>query len=313
MNRFALLLMVFSFFFKGCSLNNSNSDKNEMIISLPVEVGKNHLPYLFQDLEQNVYLSWVETIETDTSEQSVFKYAKLLEDKSWSTPKLISGGTNWFVNWADYPMIATFKGEKIIAHFLVKSSEGTYSYDIAIKTSQNYGKSWSESTLIHDDGKEAEHGFVSMVPYGDNYFIAWLDGRSTSMVEGHYGEMTIRAAVVSPTGNKIQEWQLDDRVCDCCQTAAAITDNGPVVIYRNRSEEEIRDIYITRFVNDIWTKPVAIYNDNWEIMGCPVNGPQIAAEGNNLVIAWFTASQDAQVKLIFSEDGGSTFSKPIRV
>ena len=39
---------------------------------------------------------------------------------------------------------------------------------------------------------------------------------------------------------------LDARACDCCQTDAAMTSAGPVVVYRNRTEEEIRDIYIAR-------------------------------------------------------------------
>ena len=36
--------------------------------------------------------------------------------------------------------------------------------------------------------------------------------------------------------------ELDPKVCDCCQTAAAVTDDGPVVVYRNRSDQELRDI-----------------------------------------------------------------------
>ncbi len=132
--------------------------------------------------------------------------------------------------------------------------------------------------------------------------------------EGHHGEMTLRGALLNKTGIKTKEWELDGRICDCCQTSIAITSNGPVVVYRDRSTEEIRDMSIVRFVNGEWTEPKTIFPDQWKIAGCPVNGPRVDAIGNNLAIAWFSmAGSKAQVKVVFSEDGGATFKEPIQV
>ncbi|MEJ7674473.1 MAG: hypothetical protein WKF59_17695 [Chitinophagaceae bacterium] len=104
------------------------------------------------------------------------------------------------------------------------------------------------------------------------------------------------------------------RVCDCCQTSAALTANGPVVVYRDRSDEELRDISIVRFVNGKWTEPKTIFPDQWKIAGCPVNGPRASAQGNNLAIAWFSSpDKKSQVNIIFSDDGGASFNKPIRI
>ena len=115
-------------------------------------------------------------------------------------------------------------------------------------------------------------------------------------------------------GNKMNEWELDNRVCDCCQTSVAITTNGPIVVYRDRSEEEIRDISIVRFVNGKWTSPKSIFSDNWKIAGCPVNGPRADAQGNILAIAWFSSpDKKGQVNIIFSNDGGWNFDSPIRI
>ena len=131
---------------------------------------------------------------------------------------------------------------------------------------------------------------------------------------GHHGAMSLRGAIVDFKGNKIDEWELDNKTCDCCQTGATITDNGPIVVYRDRSDEEIRDMSIVRLVNGEWTTPKTIFPDNWKIKACPVNGPRVDAIGNTLAIAWFTASQgEAQVNLIFSMDGGATFENPIRI
>jgi hypothetical protein len=132
--------------------------------------------------------------------------------------------------------------------------------------------------------------------------------------EGHHGSMSLRAAIIDANGKKINEWELDNKTCDCCQTTAAITSNGPVVIYRDRSDEEIRDMSIVRLINGQWTAPKAIHNDNWKIAGCPVNGPRTDAKGNNLVAAWFSSATDtSHVNVIFSKDGGATFGNAIRI
>ena len=56
------------------------------------------------------------------------------------------------------------------------------------------------------------------------------------------------------------EVPLDTRICDCCQTSVARTSDGPVIVYRDRSPEEIRDIYIVRRVGRTWTAPAAVSN-----------------------------------------------------
>jgi hypothetical protein len=93
-----------------------------------------------------------------------------------------------------------------------------------------------------------------------------------------------------------------------------ITDNGPIVIYRDRSDDEIRDLSIVRFMDGKWTKPQAVFRDNWKISGCPVNGPRADALGNNVSVAWFSAPDNKSVvNVIFSNDAAATFGSPVRV
>lgn len=306
MSRFSIL--IFLFMLMACA------SKEIVEVPTPALTGSAE-PFLFTDEAGQVYLSWVEKQDTVNS----FKYSKW-NNSSWSAPNQIASGNNWFVNWADYPMLAVNKN-KFIAHFLAKSGDGTFAYDVNLTTSGD-GTNWNKPFVIHDDQKQAEHGFVSLLPYGDNFLVAWLDGRNTVMEGmenmdhhgGHHGVMTLRAAIVDPAGNKINEWELDTRTCDCCQTAAVLTSNGPVVVYRDRSDREIRDISITRLVNGEWTVPQPVYADNWKIEGCPVNGPRMDANENNLVVAWFTsAGNEPAVRVIFSQDGGASFGRPVRV
>jgi hypothetical protein len=259
-----------------------------------------------------VLMSWVQKTESG----SMLWYS-LLRDTTWSAPMVIDSGSNWFVNWADYPMMAA-NGENFIAHYLARSGPSKYAYDIILSSSVDKGATWHPRGKLNDDGKQAEHGFVSMLPYGDGFIISWLDGRNAVMegAEGHeeHGDMTLRAAIVNAQGSKINEWELDNRTCDCCQTTVAVTNSGPVVIYRDRSDDEIRDMSIVRYVDGQWTSPKAIHADNWKIAGCPVNGPSAAAIGDDLAVAWFTAADERpMIQLAFSDDGGATFSEPIRV
>lgn len=278
----------------------------------PIEIVKSpagtssSLPHLVSNTDVTL-LSWVETKGDSLATQ----YFSKLVDGTWQAPETITQGTDWFVNWADYPMIGENKGN-YWSHVLKKSTKGTYSYDVKMNLRQKGYSNWETNLELHTDGTPTEHGFVTVLPYKDSFFVTWLDGRNTEENEvGERGAMTIRAAEVAVDGTVSNEQELDLSTCDCCQTTAAITDNGPVVLYRDRSEEEVRDISIVREVNGRWTAPKTIHADNWNIKGCPVNGPKVAALGNKLVVAWFTGAQDtASVQVAFSKDGGENFQKP---
>jgi hypothetical protein len=143
----------------------------------------------------------------------------------------------------------------------------------------------------------------------------WLDGRNFTE-DGHStaNEMTLRYTRVGPDGGLGEEQLLDGRICDCCQTAVALTSRGPVVFYRGRSLDEIRDIWMVRQVDGAWSEPEAVHRDGWEIAACPVNGPAAAAEGERVAVAWFTAAHDtARVNVAFSDDAGARFGAPVRV
>ena len=217
-------------------------------------------------------------------------------------------------------MVAVDTGGNMIAHFLQKNSAGSYSYDVNI-TVKPRGSTWSEPMVIHNDGTSTEHGFVTLLSKNDSFFqISWLDGRKTVGIHGDHSEhgasaaMTIRTAIIDLEGNVSERAELDNRVCDCCQTTGVLTKSGISFIYRNQSELEIRDLSIVREVSDKWTAPTTFSGDNWHIVGCPVNGPRASAIDDNLAVSWFTAPNGkSQVNTIFSIDGGQSFNTPISI
>lgn len=267
-----------------------------------------HLSRVTSDDTGTVYLSWV----TERDGVAEFAFASW-DGSTWSDPAIISKGTDWFVNWADFPRLAVH-GDARLAHWLRRSGSSSYDYDVVASFYDPSRQRWGDGTLINTDGIQAEHGFVAMAPSGPHRtLITWLDGRRTKS-EPEPGPMTLRGAEFASTGERLDEWELDSRVCDCCQTAAAMTNRGPIVVYRNRSPGDIRDIAIVRRVDGQWTKPQAVHDDGWQVAGCPVNGPAVAARENTVAVVWFTLLDDLPVvQLAVSRDDGEHFTAPTRV
>lgn len=300
----AVVLFAVSSFFNAA--DNSSAVSVELLPS-PASINSS-LSRVVSDQNGSIYLSWVE----EKDDVASLVYAKLAGN-SWIDLSEISRGEDWFVNWADFPMLMV-NGENRTAHWLRMSAEGTYDYNIEASFFDSMHDSWSDAKVIHSDGVSAEHGFVSMLPLSEQRtMITWLDGRNTKLAD-EYGQMTLRAGIFEAAGNTVNEWELDHRVCDCCQTSSAMTAEGPIVVYRDRSENEIRDIAVTRYSVGQWTAPKTVHEDGWQINGCPVNGPSIAAQSELVAVAWFTAKDDEpKVQLALSSDSGNNFSSPIEV
>lgn len=315
----------------GCQQEMPQKDeapsKLELIAS-PAEGLSSLTPNLVKHINSpRVILSWLEQQDSTTY---ALKNASLNNRKlTWKSTRTIATGDNWFVNWADFPSVSIYEsGKGIAAHWLQKRAEGTYDYDVMVMP---YVSSQPKPRVLHTDGIAAEHGFVTLLPNGGNEtFAVWLDGRNTKgdgqdsheaqddHGHGHGGAMTLRTATFDMDGQLFHEAELDNKVCDCCQTdAARINSNYMeefIVVYRDRSDEEVRDIYYTRKVDSIWTEPKPVHQDNWKIEGCPVNGPAVAADYDKIMVAWYTAAEDKpMVKVAFSNDMGETFNTPIVV
>ncbi|MFT5570531.1 MAG: hypothetical protein ACI9RP_002588 [Cyclobacteriaceae bacterium] len=297
----------------ACQPTQEDTNEKSALSSIESPAGSNaSLPYLVKGGDSLLYMSWVEKRDSIWID---LKYSVLIEGK-WQAPEIIASGNDWFVNWADYPMMTVDKDGNMIAHFLAKSSAGTYSYDVNV-VYKPVGGQWSGPVVPHDDGTPTEHGFVTMLPNNDGTFLlAWLDGRNTGG-GGHDsheggGAMTVRSGTIDMNGSVTNGTELDARVCDCCQTGGTMTAQGPIIIYRDRSEEEVRDMSFVRQIDNSWTESKVVNSDQWTIAGCPVNGPRIASYQNTTAAAWFTAAGGiAKVKVAFMDESGTAFEKPI--
>jgi len=263
-----------------------------------------------------ILLSWIE--EQDSLAQ--LKYAEFNNDH-FEDAELISKGYDWFVNWADFPAMAVFSNDMKVAHWLQMSGNGTYDYDVRYSL-QNKTEHWTDGKVLHEDGISAEHGFVSMEAFDEQILAIWLDGRNTktgdvAKIEEHHhkhgGEaMTLRSAMIDKDGSVSQRLEIDHSVCDCCQTDLAMTRCGMIAVYRDRSQDEIRDIYFSGFNDGQWSKPKPVSKDGWKINGCPVNGPSVAAKNSEIIVAWYTEAEETRsVKLARSSSCVPDFQIPL--
>ena len=274
-------------------------------------------PHLAVSSAGRVFASWLERAAAAGGARR-FRFASL-DGSRWSAAGTISEGNRFFANWADVPSIAVLRDGTLAAHWLQMKGPGRTAYDVLVSQSRDGGRSWTAAGSPHRDGTQTEHGFASLFERPDGGLgLVWLDGRDFAKHEGGgahgKGDTSLRASLfdgATPGPDVL----VDSRTCDCCPTAVTPVTGGVLVAYRDRSAEEIRDIAVVRFDGARWSQPSRVRADDWQIPGCPVNGPALAGDGRQQVaVAWFTAPRgQARVSVAFSQDAGATFGPPIQV
>ena len=273
--------------------------------------GGGRYPRLSPSGEAGPVMSWLEPAAASMS----LRYSRW-DGQGWGPAGTVANGTDWFVNWADFPSVVDDGAGRLGAHWLERVPGDAYSYGVRIAASVDAGATWSAPLTPHDDGTPTEHGFVSLLPWHDALLAVWLDGRNTGGGHDHDGggAMTLRSAIVTRAGAKDgPDLELDARTCDCCQTGVALAGSVPVVVYRDRGDDGTRDISIVRLEQGRWSAPAPVALDGWKIDACPVNGPAVDAQRDTVVVAWFTGADGARVRLAWSNDGGRSFAAPIEV
>ena len=259
--------------------------------------------------KKGVLASWLET----DGDEPTLKFAERTAT-GWTAPTKVASGEDWFITEADTPAVLRLSNGTLVADWMQSSSDEFEASNLRLVYSKDNGKTWSKSFLPHHDGTITQHAFATLFERADgNLGLVWLDGRLT-VKDREHGPMTLRYGAYNGTWTEISDRQVDAKVCDCCTTSVAVTTAGPIAVYRNRTDDEIRDIYVSRFEKGAWTAGAPVHNDGWMIHACPINGPSVAAHGNDVAVGWFTAKNDqGQAWISFSKDGGHTFGQAVRL
>ena len=262
--------------------------------------------------DRGIILSWFEPV----GEGTALKFAEWTES-GWSATRTAATGDNWFVSYADVPSVIRMADGTLVANWLEATIIKIEAYDLWLSYSTDEGRTWAKPFTPHHDGTQSQHGFASVfeIP-GQGLGIIWLDGRENEFDwdSPNRAAMMLRFAVFDREWKQVAAAPIDVRVCECCPTSTAVTSDGIITVYRDRSDTEVRDIYASRLENRTWTEGAPVHEDNWEIFSCPVNGPMVSARDREAVVAWFTVKDDeGQAYAAFSSDAGRSWGAPIRL
>jgi hypothetical protein len=291
---------------------------------LPSTTGSGQ-PDLAVASDGRIMLSWISRLP---GRRNALQFVAMGDNGRWqSDARTIAVGTSLMANWANVPHIAQTADGALWVQFMQERGSGDAG-DVALSRSSDGGFNWSPPIAVNDDGVAAEHGFAALWPATRNSIgVAWLNGGEAGEAgeqgmhhEGdtggdgmhHAGRTGLRAAVFDMNLQRASESLLDAKTCDCCQSEIAATARGPLLAYRDRSDAEVRDIVVVRNDGQAWGKPVPVHADGWVMPGCPVNGPSLAADGDNVVVAWYTAADEQpRVQVARSTDAGDSFAAPV--
>lgn len=295
----------------------TNGDYAVQTWALPAEAGS-VAPDLVTAPGGRVLLGWINRRQ---GRRNALQFASYTDETGWqSQPRTIAVGNALVANAADTPHLLATPDGAMWVQWLQTQPDDAAGYDVVLARSRDGGMRWEQITRVNNDGVEAEHGFASLWPDGaDALGIAWLDGRAQGggEGEGHHhagGAMQLRANRFDMGLQRDADAVVDARACDCCQTAVAMTARGPLLAYRDRSDDVVRDIAVSRLQNGVWRKPVTVHADGWNVDSCPVAGPALAASGNAAVVLWYSeAGGTPSLRLARSLDAGDSFSAPVTV
>jgi hypothetical protein len=156
-------------------------------------------------------------------------------------------------------------------------------------------------------------------------YVAWLDERDIEPVQAdpskapsHMHTESNRAVYFAASSDGGRTFTRNRRVateaCPCCDTALAVSGEGRVYVgWRQVLPGEFRHIAVASSEDggETFNAPTVVSDDRWELRGCPVSGPALAAgEGGAVRVLWYTAGEAGRPGLYSAEsaDGGRTFA-----
>ena len=256
-------------------------------------------------------LSWLEPEEGGIS---TFRMATW-RGGIWSAPVTIADGQTFSRDRAAAPGVIALSARTLIAYWSQKRryDESRNEIELYTAVSNNGGARWTTAALVNRALAQPgeDNGYASLAAIDEiQAALVWLDGRDWEKEK----RVKLRSRTVRQDGSMGDVVLLDEDTCTCCSTAVVRTPSGLMAAYRGHTADNIRDIAMVRWTNNGWSQPRVAHPDHWHIEACPVNGPDLDADGARVALVWFSGAQDQPaVKLAFSHDGGGEFSPPVRI
>lgn len=215
------------------------------------------------------------------------------------------------------PKLAFGPNDRVALSYAARDEK--YNGHAFVARSSDGGKTFAEPQPITSGSPSQRFETAAFDPNG-RMFAAWIDKRNLSAAKKDgkkYAGAALAYAWDDEPGGALEAAAIArDNSCECCRIAVAFKGSGePVVIFRNIFDGGIRDHATITFSGG---KPGPLYrvsDDDAKIDACPHQGPSLAIGSDGAYHAtWFALGRKLKgVYYAHSEDGGKTFSEPMRV
>lgn len=316
--KYHMILLALMLFFSSC--NNTQEKENSDAKNMNTEAirisdinNEASCVYLTQDEKQVPVISWV---EVDSIKNKHFYFSHWNNEKSsFDKTTHVPIPANTSVHEEGMPKVAFKADGTIIAIFETSTPVPNSRFgqgDIQYIESTDRGVTWTEPKSIYKNRpKDASISFSGITSLNNGEIgVAWL-GTSNSTTEGRpvqFAQTKIGEGFQAPI-------LIDKMACECCRVAIASDNLGGISIaYRDLLAGSIRDISISNSYNngDKFENLEGISDDQWEVAGCPHNGPSIYRDGDTTYLAWATGGEKPGVHYAeYDRDGKESNRKSI--
>lgn len=235
------------------------------------------------------------------------------ESDSFSNPESITLPDQTSVHEEGMPKVAV-KGDGRRMIFYEVSQPSPHSRwgvsDIHFVVSAERGGSWSEPRSVMPDKPEnSSISFSGVTRLEDGEIgIGWL---GTDPDPDATGRPVYFARTFG--GDKFGEPVLvDPSACECCRVAVSAQEGGSIALaYRDLLPGSVRDVsvVISHDGGKSFADPVPFSGDQWQVEGCPHNGPSIVSVKDKFWVSWFTIGDHPGVYLAELDDSGEVIQK----
>ena len=312
-----LLLLASS---AGCARPGGRKSKAVLVSAEGAEAAE---PAAAPGRDGTVYVAWVE----HRGEEADVWLAHFGGDgQPLGRPTRVNPNAGEATAWrGDPPTVAVAPDGAVYVGWTARDAAAPQASTLYLSASRDGGRTFGAPSRVNDDAKPGVHGMHSLAVSGDGrVYVAWLDERNVEApkpAEGgpvHMRSEGNRELFFAASGDGGRTFtpnlKVAGEVCPCCKTSLAVGEDGRVyAAWRQVLPGDFRHIAVSSTTDGGQTfSPAAVVSDDrWELRGCPVSGPALAAGGDgSLRVLWYTAGEAGRPGLYWSEsrDGGRAFS-----
>lgn len=297
MTKTLLIYILGIVLFQSC--NNTSEEQAILPILLSSPHQKASCVYLTSDEKNNPVVSWC---ETDSTGKKYF-YLSFFDAVAGKFSSAINVPIEQNASFHEegMPKVAVKGDGSIVAVYETASPTKENEWAGYVRYMQTFdkGNTWSQPRCVHADttsGSSRSFAAITRLSNGE-IGACWLDAAFDYNKSGR----PVKFASTDGNSGFKNEILIDSIACECCRTAISSDGGNVSIVYRDIINDSIRDVSLSKSINNgrSFSKPISFSGDNWNINGCPHNGPCVTTGGGVTYAAWYTGG--AQKGVYYSE------------